>query len=584
MSRPLLKHSLIAVFCALTISACGGGGGNNPTADSTPITQPNTPPTTPPPDITDQGVVYDYPLPNENQARQFLTRATFGPVQEDVDFLVQQGYEAWIDDQFQRPASYHAPMLTETLESLGLISGHECTNYQERNKHRMDVWWQHSIYGKDQLRQRIAYALSQILVASEKNSALICLPRGLASYYDGLLDDGFDNYENVMLNVSKHPVMGEYLSSIRNSKAIPELNIRPDENFAREAMQLFSIGLFELNSDGSYKKNGDGAKVSTYNQQDISNFARIYTGWNFGDSVLFRSHVRTIDSEILPMIAYNAHHDNAAKTLLNSVETEEFATGNMDLEAAISNLFQHQNTAPFISTLIIKQLVTSNPSSAYVDRVSSVFNANKDNVRGDMKSVIKAILLDEEAIYGHLDNAITFGKLKEPILKLSALWRLYNATGEYDRLRFVNTDQYFEQKPLGANSVFNFYSPNYLPPGALKASGIEEPVSQIINYSSIIKTTNTLFEYAQAEDVFDNDKRYRENISLTLDPLEALSEDPQAMVKYANSTLMAGLMSQEMNDILITYIDQLSNIDNGETRAKELVFLVISSPEFAVQR
>lgn len=326
---------------------------------------------------------------------------------------------------------------------------------------RIDAWFRYAVQGDDQLRQRVTFALSELMVVSD-SSMLFNTPAGLADYYDTLSAHAFGDFRTLMEAVTLHPAMGVYLSMLGNEKPDASRNIRPDENYAREHMQLFTLGLVELNMDGSVKNDALGEPIPTYNQQIIEGFAHVYTGWTFGGSANFN---RPSFNFTTPMEAFQ------------------------DLTQALDNIFKHPNVAPFVSRHLIQKLVTANPSPAYINRVALAFSDDGNGQRGNLEAVVRAVLLDTEARAPMGDAG---GKLVEPLLCLVQLWRAYNVSAASGRFFFPAPEQSFAQGPLRSPSVFNFFSPFYAPPGEISDQGLVSPEMQITNETTIASTHNYL--------------------------------------------------------------------------------------------
>ncbi|NJM32533.1 MAG: DUF1800 domain-containing protein [Limnobacter sp.] len=438
------------------------------------------------------------PLKSSQQAALFLGRATFGPKPEEVLALKTKGYNTWLNEQFASPLCSHLVIYDRLLaeQGIGVVNGSYQLNARQKN--RSDAWWEAAINCKDQLRQRVAYALSQIFVVSE-DSTLALRPRGLVAYEDLLLNHAFGNFRDLLEAVATSPAMGEYLSHMDNRKGSADGTRSPDENFAREIMQLFTIGLVELNQDGTPRRDANGREIETYTQEDIASFARVFTGWTCADNSSFQWCVRSTNSEISPMKAFAQEHDQDQKVLLNGTVLPAGQSPQQDLDGALNNLFNHANVGPFIGKQLIQRLVTSNPSRAYVARVAAVFNNNGAGQRGDLKAVVKAILLDNEAIAHTMPGyactePCTFGKLKEPVLKLTALWRAFGARGISGRLRYDDAQTELGQQALKSPSVFNFYRPNHTE-AALAQNGLACPECQIVNDDTVVTTQNRLRSY-----------------------------------------------------------------------------------------
>ena len=442
------RQSLTSLFLTLFLTACGSGNSGGGPAPA--------PAATPPP----AGI-------SKADAYRFLNQATFGATEESAESLVDSGYEAWIDRQMQLPASRQLPH----LKSLPVPAVPN-----ERQADRIDIWFRNAINGDDQLRQRVAFALSELFVVSELG-ALNDQPWSMADFYDLLSRHAFGNYRELLEAVTLHPAMGVYLSMLGNRKPDPARNIRPDENYAREVMQLFSIGLVTLNNDGTPVLDIDQQPVPTYDQAVIEGFAQVFTGWSYAGFPDMRVAYPTVENQVQPMQLYTDFHDSRAKTLLGGTELPAGQSGEQDLAAALDNLFSHPNVGPFISLRLIQRLTASNPSPAYIDRVAAAFNNNGTGVRGDLAAVIKAILLDPEA--RPASTLDTDGKIKEPLLRLTQLWRNYNAAAASGRYYFPFAYVVLGQGPQQSPSVFNFFSPRFAPPGEIRDRRLTAPELQI---------------------------------------------------------------------------------------------------------
>ncbi len=564
MFAGILLRKLCLPIVSLLIVACSGGG-----HDASVSTPPPPPP--PPPEASGPETAAD--------AARFLLRTTFGPRQQDIDTLLEQSYEEYLDAQISQPPSSHLNRLNELLQANGVYGVLTNQDIGLRRNLRMDTWWELSLQSDDQLRQRVAFALSQILVVSDLDSMLASRVRGLANYYDLLAEHAFGNYRELLEAVTLNPVMGTFLSMRRNEKADEANNIQPDENYARELMQLFTIGLIELNNDGSAQLDANDQPVPSYGQHEVRTLARVFTGWNFGDADELQSNRITIDSEILPMKAFDEFHDADSK-LLFGTELPAGQSAVEDLEQALDIVFNHPNVGPFVAYRLIQRLVTSNPSPAYVGRVAEVFDDDGNGERGNLAAVVKAIFLDEEAL--DAQAASHFGKLKEPLLKVSHVLRAFNATGKRGYIRYSNTLAELGQKPLGAPSVFNFYLPGYSPPGALSANGLVAPETQILNEPTSISISNRLASFIASAALSDNPEAAVHGVDLELNNELALMNNSSALLDHFNDLLMAGSMSSAMRGMLEQHISDHPQT-NDELLVRELIFLITTSPEFAFQ-
>jgi len=562
----MIKASAIILSIALS-TACGGG---NTTADSpTPIPTPE-----PLPDPIPDPI----PIPEltQSEASRLLAQASFGATSAQIQQVIELGREQWITQQISLTPSLHVPHL-QTLEPL--LEEDE----QLWRQHRMETWFHHAITADDQLRQRVAFALSEIFVISEV-SAFSDDTYGITNYYDLLLEHAFDNYRDLLEHVTLSPVMGMYLSMLGNEKPNIEENIRPDENYAREVMQLFSIGLVELNLDGSPKL-VNGNTIATYDQDIIKAFAHIYTGWNFNGTTedtwwQFHKNYQTL----LSMTPVQAFHDTSEKQLLNNFIVPANQTAEQDLEMALDNIFQHENVGPFISKQLIQRLVTSNPTADYVARVASIFNDNGENIRGDLAAVVLAILTDEEATNGHINNAQTFGKVREPLIRATHLWRAFDATSPNGRYQFGWPDYFFAQAPLAASHVFNFFSPSYSPPGEISTLGLVAPELEITTENYLTRTSNffaysTLWGHTNIEGQTEEEER----ILIKLDSLYPFLEDTDVLLDYLNILLLGGSMSENMRSILADAYQDTADWEDDD-KLSNLLFLIMVSPQYIVQK
>ncbi|HET8899267.1 MAG TPA: DUF1800 family protein [Rhodanobacteraceae bacterium] len=554
-------------------------------------------------------------------AARFLAQATFGPTAADIAHLRLVGYQGWLNEQFAASVSTEVPYL-DWVAALNCGSGNDNCNDVTDNT-RLEIWSINAVgtpdpsrgnrVPTDQLRQRLAYALSQIFVVSYVNGNLSFRPWSLAGYYDTLAADAFGNYRTLLENVTKSPAMGIYLTSLGNQKADPELNRHPDENYAREVMQLFSVGLVQLNNDGSVKLSG-GQPIPTYNQNTVRGFAAVFTGWIWNNTGCGETSYRCCDEEtyewcgpsnaddppwFLPMQPVEDWHDNtSAKQLLEYPGValqggvlEPGGNAQAELTAALDNIFHHPNVGPFIARRLIQNLVTSNPSPAYIGRVTSVFNNNGSGVRGDLKAVVRAILLDPEARYGQWQHAGTFGKLREPILKATHLWRAM--LGQSGNGRVVNLltwppiEDWFGEAPLRAPSVFNFFTPDYQPPGELETLGMRAPEFQILDDSHIVDTPNYLYHevfcnYGEGQCWVDPGE-YPLFMDYTGDAALAAS-DPEALIDEYDLLFLSGQMSPWMRQVLLTRLQAVDGGQIGLDRVKNALYLILSSPEYSVQK
>lgn len=562
----MLQKLYICLFLAL-LSACGGESTNDSTPDipAPVVVEPN------PPQPID-------PYQEKLQAARLLNQATFGATLDDIERVVEMGPEAWVDSQLALPPTLHMPLVEPFID-----------NEDFWRSYRISAWWQRSLFAEDQLRQRVAFALSELFVVSEFNGVLSDSPEALTQYYDLLLTHAFGTYRQLLEAVTLSPAMGVYLSMLGNEKPDQARNIRPDENYAREVMQLFSIGLVELNRDGTPKLDVNGNAIPTYNQDTIKGFAHVFTGWHFNGITEDTWYNWWDNFNLLdPMDAVSAYHDSNEKQLFSGVTLPANQTPEDDLSSALDALANHANVAPFISKQLIQKLVTSNPSPSYVERATAVFENNGYGERGDLAAVVKAILLDDDAINGHENYPESFGKIREPIIRATHMWRAFNLTYTSDRIDFSWPEYFFGQAPLASPSVFNFYRPDYSPIELKASEGLLAPELQIATESTMTNTINFFAWYGlwrhfsgdiADADISDNDLF----LNLTTENSIVEQEGIAALLEHLNLVLTAGAL----DDAAITLLTQAYEVDDGqdsESKIANLIFLIMSSPQYAVQR
>lgn len=543
------NRQLLAVIATFVLTAAGCGGGSGGAAQ---------PPPPPPPPVT------------KAEAFQFLNQASFGATEAEAQRVISMGLEAWIDDQLAQPASLQLPHLQSLPRPQFLF---------ELQPDRVDIWFRNALHGPDQLRQRVAFALSEIMVVSQLG-VLGNMTYSLGDYHDVLSRNAFGNYRDLIEQVTLHPAMGVYLSMLGNERPDPMLNIRPDENYARELMQLFSVGLVELNIDGTERIDDGGNPMPTYDQSIIEGFAHVYTGWSYAGAPSFRQARPTDFNQVIPMQPYPGFHDTGSKKLLRGVELPPGQSGEQDLDDALDNVFDHPNVGPFIAIRLIQRLVTSNPSPGYVQRVAQVFNNNGAGVRGDLGAVVKAILLDPEArpdLPMDLD-----GKLKEPLLRLTQVWRAYDAQSASGRYPLVAAFVLFGQGPLQSPSVFNFFSPFYSPPGEIRNSGLVAPEFQIASEYQNTYVANYWFLQTFGLNQTNPDLQ-EDDIFIDFSAEMAVAVDADALVEMIADKLLAGEISDPLRQEIIGIMTLIPDTETA-LRAAEAIYLVVSSPEFAYQK
>jgi len=518
-----------------------------------------------------QGIPAD--APSTQEAARLLAQASFGTSSIAIQEVRQLGLEGWIDAQLELQGPPHLDYVTTYSNGSNRDARHE-------------IWWLDAVDGDDQLRQRVAFALSQLLVVSDTGFTLANAQYGVTNYYDMLRNNAFGNFRELLEQVTLNPVMGIYLSMLQNDKGSNFDNTRADENFAREVLQLFSIGLHNLNQDGTLSGG------NTFTQDDIESFARVFTGWNYKNAGQWDRPLFTGQDLINPMEAFEDHHDKDAKTLLGGMSVPADQSARADLEMALDNIFAHQNVAPFVSAHLIKQLVTSNPTPEYVSRVAAVFNDNGNGVKGDLGATVKAVLMDFDA----RDPAASdnFGKLREPVLRLSHLWRAFSVTpgnlsarGEYNTYSTAlkNLESITGQAVLRSASVFNFYSPAYSPSGPVQTAQLMAPEFDIFTDSNILTTASRINDQVHRHYKQTTTSSELNPSFLDFGPEIELAADSQALLNHLDLLLLSGGMSDDLNTVLLAHLDSLPDNEAGHVqRVQDAVSLIVASPEYLVQR
>lgn len=525
---------------------------------------------------------------SHKEASRFLAQATLGYDYEAIETVAKSGFQTWLNQQFTQPRESMVESVRTIEKFLHKKKGGLFGVYQFRS-----AWWNQVLNSPDTLRQRVAYALSQIFVISAVGSDLFEDVNMIsASYYDILSKHAFGNYRDLLAEVSRSLPMGVYLSHLHNPKADRAKNIHPDENYAREIMQLFSIGLYELNNDGSHKKDALGKSIATYNNKTIREFAKIFTGFGCGsDEAKWNEDFEELEKERLekelftPMKMYDEWHEQGSKLLLRGKVVPGGQSGIKDFNDAIDNLFYHPNVGPFIGKALIQLLVSANPSPAYINRVANAFNNNGKGTRGDMKAVIRAVLLDKEARTPDMNPYA--GKLREPIVRYTGFLRAFKA--EAKKGVFINAmfkwHNQTGQVPLFAPSVFNFYSPNYQPNGSIAAKNLVAPTFQIHDASTSIGFINEvndwLFNDMPFGDEEDRDEVKKSRVEVFLnyeDELELL-EEPVKLVDHLDVLLACGQLSAKTKKIISNAV---AKIPDNRNKLQMAIYLVMISPEYAV--
>jgi uncharacterized protein (DUF1800 family) len=490
-------------------------------------------------------------------ASRFLDQAAFGPDAATVAHVQQTGLAGYLDEQFAAPVSPYPDPSTIGFD-VGQVQARFFTN---------------AVHGQDQLRQRVAFALGQIFVVSAvmENSAEQLVP------YERLLQqDAFGNFATLMRDVTLSPTMGEYLSMLNNDKANAAKGTKANENYARELMQLFTIGLSMLNQDGSLQHDAMGQPIPTYAQADVAEFARVYTGWTYPTKPSAKLQVHNPAYYIGPMAPFEANHDTGSKTLLNGVVLPAGQTAEQDLAAALQNIFTHPNVPPFISKNLIQHLVTSNPSPAYISRIASVFSDNGSGVRGDLKAVVRAILLDPEARAGDSDTVVSTpdksGHLREPVFFIASALRGLGALVN-DSNGLTSRGAALNQTIFAPASVFNYYSPGYHIPADLTGGlSLGGPEFQLESPATAVGRANLAQAFA-----FTN---LGGGTVIDFTALTNLASDPSALLDAVSGTFLYGRMPSAMRTQIMAAVTATAD---KPTRARTAVYLTLSSSYYNVE-
>lgn len=561
---------------AAALSACGGGGSGSSGSSSGGIFGGSSS-TAPTPKVT-------YPA-NETEAARFLLQAQFGIVEGDIAAVQSQGYEVWLGNQFNSAVSQTG---TAWLDSRGLNNptGHDIAFSQ--------IWgdfmaWRMLMTGSDQLRKRLSLALSEMMVCSINTLDGFWPGYLIAGYWDVLNANVFGNFRTLLEEVTLNPAVGTFLNTRGNLKEDATSGREPDENYAREVMQLFTIGLYQLNADGTPKTGSDGKPIETYTQTDITNLARVFTGYDYDMSAVTYSTPSWSGSPVpAPTYARKrmaltaANHSTQAVTFLG-VTIPANTDGATGLKTALDALFNHANVGPFFARQMIQRLVTSNPSPAYVQRVAAVFNDNGSGVRGDLKAFWLALLTDSEA--RTLPSASTAGKVREPIMRMAQWARTFpvsSATGDWTIYDLSGTnDLGLSQSPLRAPSVFNFFRPGYVPPQtAMADAGLVAPEFQLHNESATAAYVNFMLNVLY-NGWFDVKPDYSVPLALVV--------DAQKLVDWLNLRLTANQLSA---NTVLTIVNALNTVPitassaNGlkYNRLQAAMILIMACPEYLVQK
>lgn len=576
---------LFLIATTLLLLGCGGGGGGGTTTE--PPAPPPPPPPPPPTALT------------EAEATRFLSQATFGPNRAAVSELVSFGLEDWLLNAFEKPASLYLDTVLAGFPADGKFLDERGMPLPEVVFLASDAFWKTAIEADDQLRQRMAYALSQILVASS-DSDIGRAPQMMAHYMDVMTEGAFGNYRDLLQKVTYSPAMAVYLTYLRNEKADARTGRVPDENYARELMQLFTIGLVELEPDGSPIEGPDGSQVELYDNADITELAKVFTGLSFqGAAFDARLQLLPLPAFYTPLVMFDEFHSVQSKNFLGT-NIPANTGGEESIELALDAIFAHPNLAPFVGRQLIQRFVTSAPTPQYVQRVSAAFDNGDYELpsgttvgsgeRGDLQAVIAAILFDAEARGAASIQNPQFGKLREPVLRFTHWARAFevNSADASNELALRNTNslELLGQHPYRAPHVFNFYRPGYIAPGTeTGAAKLTAPELQISNASSVVGYPNFMSMYAFGL----SPKRISgQPAAYVADYAEqaALATDPDALLDNLDGLLTHGTLEAETRERITQVLDGLDadTEEDLQTRTQVAIVMVMTSPEYIVLR
>ncbi len=500
-------------------------------------------------------------------AARLLDQATFGPTLTDIEHVQQTGVDGYITEQFGMPATL--------LAVIPVVPAAICANGNYWTCEQSE-WWHTMLTAPDQLRQRVAFALSEIFVVS----TIALDGRAVALYQNTLTKDAFTNFSTIMKDVTLSPAMGMYLNMTNSGKA-PAGQIA-NENYAREMMQLFTTGINALNQDGSLQLDGNGNPIPVYTEAQVEAFARAYTGWtqataSGGVPTSFPNYTSNFS---YPMVAVESGHDTTAKTLLNGTVLPAGQTAEQDLAGALANLFAHPNVGPFICRQLIQHLVTGNPSPGYVTRISAVFANNGKGVRGDMQAVVRAILEDQEARAGDTNPAFDGGHLREPMLYMTDLLRGlgFTSTSPNGDNSMLNTyTSAIGEVPYSSSSVFNFFPPNYIIPDTTTNSpefSLENTGSAILRLTLADNVVSGKISY------FKGDLSATSALGITASKTGVAATDAGNLVDSLGIIFMHGQMPTQMRTAIVNHVASITNIAE---RVRVATYLVITSSQYKIE-
>ena len=570
-----LKNTLTASLVIFLIS-CGGGGNDSPPVSVAPTPIPPTPP-----------VSSVLKLNSDQEVVSFLSKMTFGASRGDIEGAINRDASELLSEEFAKPPSYILPFVMDYTDD----------NEGVQHRSYSAAFWNAMVDGDDQLRQRMVFALSQITVISDLNMG--DRPRMNAHYVDTLYKHAFGNYKELLKEITYTPAMANFLTYYRNMDNSNQNPLQtPDENYAREFLQLFTVGVTELNIDGTQKL-VNGMPVETYSNEDIVGLARVFTGLSCGGIDFWNCEDY---DEIAPLVMYQNFHSKYEKQFLGKT-IGAYVDGDAAIDQAIDHIFEHPNLAPFIASRLIQRFTASSPTPEYIERVATAFEngsyTSADNaqfgegVRGDLKATLAAILLDEQFFNGEAKSN-TDGKIREPVLRFIHWARAFDvgnvfAENEWGLLFHARSNEWLGQQPFQAPSVFNFYRPGFIAPQSYSGNeGLTAPELQIIHEGSVIGYSDWMLEY-----VF--------NSSPTRDPsLDSfvpdysyevtLAETPDQLAEHLDILLLGGLMKNKTKERITTILNEMpirsdhedNTADDRWNRVAVAVYMAVTSTEFSL--
>ena len=501
-------------------------------------------------------------------------QAGLAVTEDDINWVKILDYDGWLNQSFSSTPS------TSNWDWL-VAQGYNAETYKYSGYPSDFAIWCRLITAPDQVRQRVALALSEYFVVSANGVPSAWPQFAMAAYWDLLCTHAFGNFRQLLEAITLNPAMGYYLSTRGNQKEDTRTGRAPDENYAREIMQLFTIGLYELNLDGTPKTNGSGQPIETYSQETITELARVFTGWDLATPD-WQLTVPTLMGQ--PMSFTASRHSTLASTFLGTT-IPAGTDGVAALKIALDTLFNHPNVGPFFGRQMIQRLVTSNPSQAYVTRVASAFNNNGRGVRGDMKAVIRAVLLDPEARSAPTSTQADNGKVREPMLRFiqwARTFKVRSAAGTWKIYDLSDPVSGLAQSPLRSPSVFNYFRPGYTPPNsAIANAALVAPELQIVNEPTVAGYLNYM------QNVITSGTAWANNVAdVTADYASELrmASNASALVKRINLLMAANQIPADIESRIITAVGSISATTTSGplNRVRAAIMLVMACPQYLV--